>query len=205
MLNLGVLISGRGTNLQALLDACADGRCAARVAVVVSNVKNAQGLDRARQARAPAVVLAPEKGEPRPRYDARLTAVLQEHQVELVCLAGFMRILSPQLLQAFPQRVINIHPALLPAFPGLGVQAAAVDYGVKIAGCTVHFVDEGVDSGPIILQAAVPVYDSDDAERLAARILEREHELYPRAVQLIAEGRLRIEGRRVLGANLPPT
>ena len=205
-LNLGVLCSGRGTNVQAILDACASSNYPARVAIVVSDVEEAFGLERARRAGAPAVYLPRGpggpggpggKGEPRARYDAKLISLLRERQVDLVCLAGFMRIVSPEFLQAFPRRVINIHPSLLPAFPGLHGQRAALEYGVKVSGCTVHFVDEGVDTGPLILQAAVPICDDDDEETLAARILVQEHELYPRAIQLIAEGRVRVEGRRV--------
>ncbi|MBI3091558.1 MAG: phosphoribosylglycinamide formyltransferase [Candidatus Tectomicrobia bacterium] len=204
MLNLGVLISGRGTNLQAILDACAAGTCAAQVAVVLSNVADAYGLERARRAGVPAVCVPARKGERREEYDARLLEVLQAHEVDLVCLAGYMRILGKRLLAAYPQRILNIHPSLLPAFPGLEAQRAALEHGAKVSGCTVHFVDEGVDTGPIILQAAVPVYDEDDAETLAARILEREHEIYPRAIQLVAENRLRRQGRRVLGGQPGP-
>jgi len=198
-INLGVLCSGRGSNLEAILQSCEQGRIAARVAVVISDNPEAYALERARRHGVPAVYIPPGKFRTKlePEIEAQYVATLKVHKVDLVCLAGFMRIIKSTLIQAFPQRIINIHPALLPAFPGLHAQKQALDYGVKIAGCTVHFVDEGVDSGPIILQAAVPVLEDDDEETLAARILEQEHRIYSEAIQLFAEGRLRIEGRRV--------
>jgi phosphoribosylglycinamide formyltransferase-1 len=196
-LRLGVLVSGSGSNLQAILDACGARRIPAEVAVVICNVPDARALQRARDARLPAVALPHGGYARREDYDARLVAELRSHGVELVCLAGFMRIITPVLLSAFPQRVINIHPALLPAFPGMHGVRQAFRAGVRVSGCTVHFVDEGTDSGPILIQAAVPVLDGDTEDTLAARILEQEHRIYPRAIQLIAEGRVQLEGRRV--------
>jgi phosphoribosylglycinamide formyltransferase-1 len=199
-LRLGVLGSGSGTNCQALLDACARPGFPAEIAVIISDVENAKILDRARQTGIEALYLAPGKFRTKlePEVEQRYVAALRERDVELVCLAGFMRVLKDDFLKALPGRVINIHPALLPAFPGLQSWKQALDYGAKVAGCTVHFVDAGVDSGPIIVQAAVPVLDNDTAETLHARIQVEEHRIYPEAVRLIAEGRLVIEGRRVL-------
>ena len=199
-LRLGVLGSGSGTNCQALLDACAQPGFPAEIAVIISDVESAKILDRARQAGVEALYLAPGKFRTKlePEVEQRYVAALRERGVELVCLAGFMRVLKNDFLQAFPGRVINIHPALLPAFPGLQSWKQALDYGAKVAGCTVHFVDAGVDSGPIIVQAAVPVLDNDTAETLHARIQVEEHRVYPEAVRLIAEGGLVFEGRRVL-------
>lgn len=199
-LRLGVLGSGSGTNCQALLDACAKPDFPAEIVVIISDVENAKILDRARQAGVKAVYMPPGKFRTKlePEAEQRYVAALREHGVELVCLAGFMRVLKEDFLKAFPGRVINIHPALLPAFPGLHSWKQALDYGAKVAGCTVHFVDAGVDSGPIIVQAAVPVFDNDTAQTLHARIQVEEHHIYPEAVRMIAEGRLRIEGRRVL-------
>lgn len=194
---VGVLISGSGTNLQALLDACAAPDFPARVAVVISNRRDAYGLERARAAGVPAVWV-PHRGKARADFDAELVAGLREHGAQWVCLAGFMRIVTPVFLDAFPQRVLNIHPALLPAFPGVHAQAQALAAGVKVAGATVHFVDAGTDTGPIIAQGAVPVLDDDDEDALKARILAVEHELYPRALRLAVEGRLRVEGQRVV-------
>ncbi len=199
-LRLGVLGSGSGTNCQALLDACAKPDFPAEIAVIISDVENAKILDRARQAGIEARWIAPGKFRTKlePEVEQRYVAALRQHNVELVCLAGFMRVLKDDFLKAFPGRVINIHPALLPAFPGLESWKQALDHGAKVAGCTVHFVDAGVDSGPILVQAAVPVLDSDTAQTLHARIQVEEHRIYPEAVRLIAEGRLRVEGRRVL-------
>jgi phosphoribosylglycinamide formyltransferase-1 len=194
---IGVLISGRGSNLQALIDAQQRGELGGEIGVVVSNVETAPGLERARRAGIPTVVRS-HRGLPREEYDASLAGILREHGVELVCLAGFMRLLSPVLLRAFPGRVLNVHPALLPAFPGLHAQQQAFDYGVKLSGATVHLVDEGLDSGPIVVQEAVPVLSTDTADSLADRILEAEHRIYPRAVRLMLEGRCRLEGRRVI-------
>ncbi len=196
-LAVGVLASGRGSNLQALLDAAARPGYPARVVIVIADRERAPALARAEAAGVPAVFLDPKGYEDRAAYDAALSERLERAGVELVCLAGFMRILGPAFVRAWRGRVMNIHPALLPAFPGLHAQRQALEYGVKVAGATVHFVDEGVDSGPIILQAAVPVEPDDTEETLSARILAEEHRLYPEAVRLYAEGRLEVEGRRV--------
>lgn len=197
-LRVGVLGSGRGSNLQALLDAAARPGYPARVVVVVSDKERAQVLERARAHGVAAVWLNPKDFGDRAAYDAALGRLLEEHRVGLVCLAGFMRILTPEFVRAFPGRVLNIHPSLLPAFPGLHAQRQTLDYGVKVAGATVHFVDEGVDTGPIALQASVPVQPDDTEESLSARILTVEHRIYPEAVRLFAEGRLRLAGRKVI-------
>lgn len=198
---VGILASGRGSNLQAIIDAIEGGSLSARVAVVVSNKRDAQALERARRHGAPDVFVDPKPFAGRPdsreAYDHALLEVLHKHDVELVLLAGYMKIVTPVLINAFPDRMMNIHPSLLPSFPGLDVQQKALDWGVKVAGCTVHFVTDKVDEGPIIIQAAVRVVDGDTAETLAARVLAQEHRIYPRAVQLFAEGRLTVEGRRV--------
>jgi phosphoribosylglycinamide formyltransferase 1 len=196
-LRLGVLASGSGSNLQAILDACAARRIPAEVAVAICNVPDARALQRARDARVPALALPHQEFARREDYDARLVTELRSRGVELVCLAGFMRIVTPVLLSAFPQRVINIHPSLLPAFPGMHGVRQAFRAGVRVSGCSVHFVDQGTDSGPVLIQAAVPVLDGDTEESLAARILAQEHRIYPRAIQLIAEGRVQVDGRRV--------
>jgi phosphoribosylglycinamide formyltransferase-1 len=193
---VGVLISGRGSNLQALIDAQRGGALGGQVAVVVSNVEEAAGLERARAAGVPAHC-CPHPGRSREDHDRELVAILRAHEVELVCLAGYMRLLSPVLLDAFAGRILNVHPSLLPAFPGRDAQRQALEHGVKVSGATVHLVDAGLDAGPILLQEAVPVKEDDTVERLSARILEAEHRLYPRAVRLVLEGRYRIEGRRV--------
>jgi phosphoribosylglycinamide formyltransferase-1 len=194
---VGVLVSGRGSNLQALIDAARRGELGGEIAVVVSNVEAAEGLERARKAGVPAV-FRDHRGKKREAYDAEIVEILRAHQVDLVCLAGFMRLLSPVFVRAFPGRIVNIHPALLPAFPGLDAQRQAWEHGVKVSGATVHLVDEGLDSGPIVAQSAVVVPSSDTPETLAARILEAEHRLYPRAVRTLLEGRCRVEGRRVI-------
>ena len=196
MRNVGVLISGRGSNLQALLEAAATGDLGGRVAVVISNVAAAAGLDHARKAGIPALV-HDHRGRSREEHDRAMLHDLRAHGVELVCLAGYMRLLSSVLLDAYPQRVLNVHPSLLPAFPGLDAQGQAWAHGVKVSGATVHLVEAGLDTGPIVLQEAVPVLESDSPEDLAARILAVEHRLYPRAVRLMLEGRCRVEGRRV--------
>ncbi|MEW6246597.1 MAG: phosphoribosylglycinamide formyltransferase [Nitrospirota bacterium] len=200
-LRLGVLASGRGSNLQAIIDAIETEALPARIAVVISNKQDAQALERARKHGAPDVFLDPKSFAGRPdsreAYDHAILDALRKYEVELVLLAGYMKIVTPVLINAYENRMMNIHPSLLPAFPGLEAQKKALEWGVKIAGCTVHFVTEGVDEGPIIIQAAVPVLDGDTPETLAARILEQEHRIYPRAVQLFAEGRLQVEGRRV--------
>lgn len=194
---LGVLISGSGTNLQAIIDRHAAGELNAEVVCVISNKADAFGLQRAAKHGIPAIHLNYREFAGRPEYDTALVQTLREHQVELVILAGFMRIVTPVLLDAFPNRVMNIHPALLPAFPGLDAQKQALEYGAKVSGCTVHFVDAGTDTGPIILQSVVPVLEDDTAESLAERIHFEEHKLYPAAIQLFAQGRLQVAGRRV--------
>ena len=190
---LGVLVSGSGTNLQAILDAVAAKTLDARVAVVVSNVAGAKALDRARAAGIETVVVDHKTYADRRSFDAAVVEVLRAHGVEVIVLAGFMRIVTDVLLGAFPMRVVNVHPALLPAFPGVHAQKQALDYGVRVTGCTVHLVDAGTDTGPIVAQETVPVLDGDDEESLRKRILEREHELLPRVLQLLAEGRVRVE------------
>jgi phosphoribosylglycinamide formyltransferase 1 len=195
---LGVLISGGGTNLQSIIDAIEAKRLDAVVRVVISNKENAHGLVRAKTHGIPTEVLDHKKFSSREAYDEAIVALLRARGVELVILAGFMRLLSPVLVAAYSNRIMNIHPALLPAFPGLHGQKQAVECGVRFAGCTVHFVNEECDQGPIIIQAVVPAYPDDTEETLSARILKQEHRIYPRAIQLYSEGRLRIEGRKVL-------
>ena len=197
-LRVGVLASGRGSNLQAILDATRRPGFPARVVVVISDRERAEALDRGRAAGVDAVFVNPKDFADRDAYGLALVRELQGRRVGLVCIAGFMRILSPACVRAFAGRALNVHPSLLPAFPGLHAQRQALDYGVKVAGATVHFVDEGVDTGPIILQSSVPVEPGDTEDTLAARILAEEHRLYPEAVRLFAEGRLRIVGRRVI-------
>lgn len=196
-LRLGVLASGRGSNLQSIMDAAAAGKIKAEVAAVISDNKDAFALERARKAGIPALHVNPKDFGSKDEYERAVLMLLKEHGVQLVCLAGYMRIVGRVILDAFPNMVINIHPALLPAFPGLHGQQQAWDYGVKYSGCTVHFVDEGMDTGSIIIQAVVPVYDDDTADTLAARILEQEHKIYPEAIGLLAEGRLKLSGRKV--------
>lgn len=197
-MKFGVLASGSGTNLQALLDAGAAGRLgAARLVVVGANVPGCGALARAEKAGVPTFVLDHRQFPTREAFDAALVAVLRQHDCQVVVLAGFMRILTPVFLDAFPQRVVNIHPSLLPAFPGVDAQGQAFRAGVKVAGCTVHFVELGVDAGPIIAQAAVPVLDGDDAHALRARILAEEHRLLPAVVRALSEGRVHVDGRRV--------
>jgi phosphoribosylglycinamide formyltransferase-1 len=195
---IGVLVSGRGSNLQAILEACARPGFPAHVAVVISDRERAVALERARAAGIEALWINPKDYADREAFDRVLVQELNARGVGLVCNAGFMRILSPVYVRAFAGRSLNIHPSLLPAFPGLHAQRQALDHGVKVAGATVHFVDEGMDSGPIVLQAAVPVEPGDTEETLSARILVQEHRLYPEAIRLFVEGRLRIEGRRVI-------
>lgn len=205
MLRLGVLVSGSGTNLQAIIDRIADGFLPARIAVVISNRPGAAGLTRARDAGVDTAVIEHRGFATRDAFDAALVDRLRAASVELVVLAGFDRLVTGTLLRAFPERVINIHPALLPAFPGLHAQRQAVEYGVRIAGATVHFVDEHVDHGPIILQGAVAIDPDDTVEETTRRILEVEHQLYPAAIRLFAEGRLKIVGRRVDVRGTPPS
>jgi phosphoribosylglycinamide formyltransferase-1 len=193
---LGILISGRGSNFEAISNQIAQRKLDAEIAIVVSNRASAPGLEIARQRGIPMRVI-PSQGLEREAYDKLLIDELRTHQVELVCLAGFMRLLSADFVRAFPNRVLNIHPSLLPAFPGLDAQRQALDHGVKITGCTVHFVDEFLDSGPILVQAAVPVLDNDTVEALSARILRQEHLIYPKAIQYMADGLVTIDGRRV--------
>ncbi len=197
MRRLGILLSGRGSNFQAIADAIETGKLDAEIAVVISNRPDAVGIEIARQKGLDAVVL-PSKNLDREAYDRQVVEKLREKDAELVILAGYMRILSGFMLQAFPLRILNIHPSLLPAFPGLDAQHQAIQHGVKFSGCTVHFVDEGLDSGPIIRQAVVPVLDGDTAETLAARILVEEHRIYPEAIALVLSGKYRITGRRVI-------
>ena len=196
-LPLGVLISGNGTNLQAIIDAIEEKRLDAVIKIVLSNKEEALGLARAQRHGIPAQVIDHKKYPSREAFDQAMIDVLKAQGVELVLLAGFMRLLSTLFVKTFSDRIMNIHPALLPAFPGLHVQKKAVEHGVRIAGCTVHFVNEECDEGPIIIQAAVPVFPDDTDESLSARILEQEHRIYPRAVQLYSEGRLRVVGRKV--------
>jgi phosphoribosylglycinamide formyltransferase-1 len=198
---IGVLLSGRGSNFEALADSVAAGRIpGAEMAVVVSNREGAPGIAKA-QERGIAARVIPSKGLEREVYDRQVVAVLQEHQVDLVCLAGYMRLLSPYFVAAFPNRILNIHPSLLPSFPGLESQRQALEYGVKFAGCTVHFVDENLDAGPIVLQATVPVKDEDTEDTLSSRILAEEHRIYSEAVRIVLEGKFKIVGRRVLRTN----
>jgi phosphoribosylglycinamide formyltransferase 1 len=194
---LGILLSGRGSNFEAIAENVARGRLNAQIAAVISNRAEARGMEIARERGLPAVVL-PSKGVPREEYDRRIVAELQNQGVELVCLAGFMRLLTGEFCRAFPLRALNIHPSLLPAFPGLDAQKQALEHGGKISGCTVHFVEEQLDAGPIIMQAAVPVLDDDTEQTLAARILVEEHRIYSEAIGIILSGRWRVEGRRVI-------
>lgn len=197
MTRIAVLVSGSGSNLQAILDACQAGKIDGQVVTVVSDKADAYGLVRARSAGIEAIFLDPASFASRGAYNQALADLLQERQVELVCLAGYMRLLKKPFLDAFADRILNIHPSLLPAFPGLEAQRQALDYGVKVAGCTVHFVTAGMDEGPIVLQATVPVLGDDTVETLRDRILAQEHRIYPEAISLFAAGRLRLEGRRV--------
>jgi phosphoribosylglycinamide formyltransferase-1 len=196
-LNLGVLISGSGSNLQSIIDHIEKGSLNAVIKIVISNNPDAYGITRAKKHDLPVLIFKYEDFKTREDFDLELIKALQNNHVQLVVLAGFMRILTTSFLRAFPQRLINIHPALLPAFPGTHVQKQALEYGVKFSGCTVHFVDEGVDTGPIIIQSVLPVHDDDTEETLAARILEEEHRIYPQAIQLYADGKIEIDGRKV--------
>jgi phosphoribosylglycinamide formyltransferase 1 len=198
---LGVLISGEGTNLQGIIDAIVRGELSAEIRVVVSNRTNARGLERARANAIPVEVIDHRKFPTREDFDRGLVATLNARGVELVACAGFMRLLSPVMVRAFPNRIMNIHPALCPAFPGVNAQKAALEYGVRFTGCTVFFVTEGVDDGPVIVQAVVPVLPDDDEERLAARIRVQEHRIYPYAIRLFQEGRLQVRSHRVVIAD----
>jgi phosphoribosylglycinamide formyltransferase-1 len=195
---VGILISGRGSNMLSLVQAMQDGTIAADPVIVISNVADAKGLDRAAEMGVPTAVVDSKRVKPRAEQERQIIEVLREHRVDLVCLAGYMRLLTPALVSAFRQRIFNIHPSILPSFPGLHSQQQALDYGVKVSGCTVHVVDEECDHGPIIVQATVPVLDDDTADSLAVRILGQEHRIYVEAVRLFFQDRLRIETRRVL-------
>jgi phosphoribosylglycinamide formyltransferase-1 len=198
---IGVLLSGRGSNFEALAESVAAGRIPnAEIAIVISNREGAPGIERA-ESRGVRTRVIPSKGLERETYDRQVAAVLEEHKIDLICLAGYMRLLSPYFVAKFPNRILNIHPSLLPSFPGLESQRQALEYGVKVAGCTVHFVDENLDAGPIILQSVVPVNDDDTEESLNARILKEEHRIYSEAVRIVLEGKYKIEGRRVLRTN----
>ncbi len=198
LLKIGVLVSGNGSNLQAIIDRIEDGTLQAKVVCVISNKADAFALERAKRHGIPAHILDHRAHASREAYDIALVDLLRSHGVRLVVLAGFMRIVTRVLLEAFPHAVMNIHPALLPAFPGLHAQKQALAYGVKVSGCTVHLVDEGTDTGPIITQAIVPVHDDDSEDSLSARIQKEEHRAYPEAIRLFAEGRLTINGRKVI-------
>ena len=195
---LGILISGRGSNLQALLGAVENGNLDARVGVVISNCADALGLVIAKDASIPTVVLDHKNYADRESFDGAILKVLLNYRVDVVCLAGFMRILSPVIVGAFPERILNVHPSLLPSFVGLHAQTQAVEHGPKVSGCTIHFVDSELDHGPILMQCAVPVKDGDTEETLSRRILKEEHRLYPKAVQLVLDGKVRLEGRRTV-------
>jgi phosphoribosylglycinamide formyltransferase-1 len=194
---LGILLSGRGSNFEAIADSIQAGRLHAEIAIVISNRADAPGLESAKR-RGLNARLIPSKGRVREEHDAEVAAALKDAQVDLVCLAGYMRLLSADFIRAFPNRIINIHPSLLPAFPGMEAQKQALDYGVKVSGCTVHFVDEHLDHGPIILQKTVPVLDGDDVHSLSARILEQEHRAYSEAIALVLSGEIEVQDRKVV-------
>ncbi len=200
MKNLGILLSGRGSNFEAIADNVAAGKIPARISIVVSNRSDAGGIESAKR-RGLNVVVLPSKGIPRELHDQQVVAALRENHVDLVCLAGYMRLLSPWFVQQFPRRILNIHPSLLPSFPGLEAARQAVDYGVKFSGCTVHLVDEHLDHGDILVQKVVPVLDTDDDHTLAARILEQEHIAYSEAIRLVLSENFQVVGRRILAAN----
>src|SRR3974390_2608610 len=202
MKNLGILLSGRGSNFEAIADNVASGKLDAKIAVVISNRADAPGIESARRRGLNALVV-PSKGKPREEHDREVVAALRKSEVELVCLAGYMRLLSPWFVEQFPNRILNIHPSLLPAFPGLDAQKQAFDYGVKVSGCTVHFVDAHLDHGAIILQKTVPVLETDDDHTLAARILEQEHVAYTEAIRIVLDGKYHIVGRRVVATVNP--
>jgi len=197
-LAIGVLVSGSGSNLQSIINSIEQGRLDAEIKIVVSNIRDAYALQRAKNHSLPTAFVSPEDFETREAFDGEIVRILQAKGVELVVMAGFMRIITTVLLQAYPEKIINVHPALLPSFPGMHAQRQAVNYGVRFAGCTVHFVDLGVDSGPIIIQAIVPVYDEDTEETLSQRILKEEHRIYPQAIQFFATGRIQRINRRVI-------
>lgn len=197
-LRLGVLVSGSGSNLQSIIDASERGFLKSKVVVVISNVPGVFALERAKKHNIPSIVINHKDYNSREEFDSQIVKTLREYNVDLVIMAGFLRVITNVLLDAYPMKILNIHPALLPAFPGLHVQKKALEYGCKFAGCTVHFADSGVDTGPIIIQGVVPVLDNDTEETLAKRILSVEHKIYPQAIKLYEQGRLRISGRRVL-------
>jgi phosphoribosylglycinamide formyltransferase-1 len=197
LLKLGVLISGNGSNLQSIVDHIEEGSLKAIIKIVISNNPEAYGITRAKKHEIPVVILKNGDFKNKEEFDLELIRILKNNYVDLVILAGFMRIITPTLLKAFPHKIMNIHPALLPSFPGIHGQKQALEYGVKLSGCTVHFIDEGVDTGPIIMQKAVQVFDNDTEEILAARILKEEHRIYSQAIQLFAEGKIEIKGRKV--------
>ncbi len=200
---IAVLVSGSGSNLQAIIDASERGEIPCRVGIVISNKADAYGLERARKHGIPTEVVSHRDFATREEFDARLVEIIRRSGAQLVCLAGFMRVLTPVFVRAFPQRILNIHPALLPSFPGTHGPKQALEHGVKFSGCTVHFLDEGVDTGPIVVQAVVPVYDDDTEESLAARILKQEHRIYPMAIRLFFRGSLVRDGRRVKAVGEP--
>ncbi|MBN1614055.1 MAG: phosphoribosylglycinamide formyltransferase [Deltaproteobacteria bacterium] len=197
VVDIGILVSGSGTNLQSIIDRIEDGRLDARIRVVISNNPKAYALERIKKYGIPGVIVDHRDFESRESFDLKMIDVLRDCQVELVVMAGFMRLLTPVFLKAFPMRIMNIHPALLPSFQGTHAQRRAFEYGVKFSGCTVHFADEGVDTGPVIIQAIVPVLDDDTEETLADRILREEHRIYPQAIQYYAEGRIELVGRKI--------
>jgi phosphoribosylglycinamide formyltransferase-1 len=202
MKNLGILLSGRGSNFEAIAENVASGKLDANIAVVISNRPDAPGIESARRRGLKGLVI-PSKGVPREQHDQQVVAALRENQVDLICLAGYMRLLSPWFVHQFPNRILNIHPSLLPAFPGLEAQKQAFEFGVKVSGCTAHFVDADLDHGAIILQRTVPVLDTDDDHTLAARILEQEHVAYSEAIRIVLEGKYHIVGRRVVELMIP--
>jgi len=197
MIKVGALVSGRGSNLQSIIDASEAGKIPATVVIVISNKPEAYALERAKKHKIDGVVVEDKKFKDKKSYELEILKVLEKYKVDLVCLAGYMKIVGPTLLSKYKGRMMNIHPALLPSFPGLHAQKQALEYGVKISGCSVHFVDEGTDTGPVIIQHAIPVEEGDTEETLSNRILEWEHKIYPEAIRLFAEGKLKIEGRKV--------
>lgn len=205
MINLGILVSGSGTNMQAIIDSIEAKRLDARIKIVITNNPNAYAIERAKKHQIPISIIQDNHFPTREDCDKHLVEILKNHAVDLVVMAGFMRLLSPLFIKSFPMKIMNIHPALLPAFPGLHVQKKAVEYGVKFSGCTVHLVDEGIDTGPIIIQAVVPVHEDDTEETLAQRILKHEHRIYPQAIQFFAEGRIEIKGRKIVIKNCSKT
>ncbi|HAG52135.1 MAG: phosphoribosylglycinamide formyltransferase [Deltaproteobacteria bacterium GWC2_42_51] len=203
MINLGILVSGSGTNLQAIIDTIEAKRLDAKIKIVISNNPDAFAIERAKKYHIPTFIIQDSHFPSREESDKHLVEILKSHSVDLIALAGFMRLLTPAFIRAFPLKILNIHPALLPAFPGLRVQKKAVEYGVKFSGCSVHIVDEGVDTGPIVIQAVVPVHENDTEKTLAERILKEEHRIYPQAIQFFAENRVEIKDRKVMIKDSP--